>query len=827
MTWNWTWYLALDCDGNAVSSSAETGTQSSLDWSWEWTWEWLCGAPPRPPPLDQIGAATKEDATSESRAAEAAQAPTATGPEGVAAGEPWLWSWTFTFCGETVSAVLPISTQTELQWQWDWIWSWACEAQASEPPSTTPDTPTPSLPVQAQEQSGDNDDGGSGAEPGAAATMPLGADGTQFPAWLIPLMPFTNLVPVLPMELPSLAGMFGSASIAVLVEVETPGPPGLDLVPGHTDTEHETTIDPPLVVSPLYAPTSPSAATRTWRRRAETAERSQRLARHSSRRLTPTPSGNRHTRKAALGLGPEASRAAIAAEPASAASGRHLRTFWRLRAERLRRRDRRTRRLSLSHRPRFRAADTGCAGAETARHVWIIDRSPWLRELSPIEIASVPLRGTDKRQLEGRIDETSLPRAVRGRPPPARVGVGTAAADTPSQDSGQLAASDQDALGAAGTAQQEPSNSNEPVRVLSPGDGGPVSQSNEASSNASAGNVNGTEQSADQTQSGDGLQAIGQSATSAQDAVALAFTVQQGASNENAPVSDLSPGSSGPVTQSNDASSDAEAGNLNGTEQSADQSQAGADSCRCGRGGDQIIGQAADNKQDAGALAATVQEKPSNENICVRVLSPGNDGPVTQSNEASSDASAANLNGTEQTAEQDQAGSGGSQVIGQAAENEQKAGALAATIQEKPSNKNVNVRVLSPGNNGPVTQSNTASSDATAANLNATKQTADQTQSGDSCKCGSAGSQEIGQFADNDQEAKAGALTVQHGASNKNVDVRVLSPGDGGPVNQSNTASSNATAANLNGTHQSADQSQTGGSCKCEFGLSDHRTVRR
>jgi hypothetical protein len=399
------------------------------------------------------------------------------------------------------------------------------------------------------------------------------------------------------------------------------------------------------------------------------------------------------------------------------------------------------------------------------------------------------------------------------------VGVGTAAADPPSQDSGQLAASDQDALGAAGTAQQEPSNSNQPVRVLSPGDSGPVSQSNVASSNATAGNVNGTEQSADQTQSGNGgLQAIGQSETSAQDAVALAFTVQQGASNENAPVRDLSPGSGGPVSQTNDASSDAEAGNLNGTEQSADQSPAGADSCKCGSSGDQIVGQAADNKQEAGALAATVQEKPSNENISVRVLSPGNDGPVTQSNEASSNATAANLNGTKQTAEQDQAGSGGSQVIGQAAENEQKAGALAATIQEKPSNSNVNVRVLSPGSNGPVTQSNEASSNATAANLNGTKQTADQTQSGNSCKCGSAGSQEIGQFADNDQEANAGALTVQHGASNKNVDVRILSPGDGGPVNQSNTASSNATAANLNGTHQSAEQTQTGEACKCKSG---------
>jgi hypothetical protein len=399
------------------------------------------------------------------------------------------------------------------------------------------------------------------------------------------------------------------------------------------------------------------------------------------------------------------------------------------------------------------------------------------------------------------------------------VGVGTAAAQAPSQDTGQLVASGQDALGAAGTAQQEPTNSNEPVRVLSPGDSGPVSQSNEASSDASAGNVNATGQSAGQTQSAGGLQAVGQSAQNAQDAAALAFTIQQGATNANAPVGDLSPGGSGPVTQTNDASSDAQAGNLNGTEQTADQTQLGADSCKCGGGGDQVVGQAADSSQEAGALAATVQENPSNENISVRVLSPGNDGPVTQSNTASADAAAGNLNGTEQTAEQTQAGGAGSQAIGQAADNEQKAGALAATVQEKPSNTNVNVRVLSPGSNGPVMQSNDASSTATAANLNGTKQTATQMQSGDpSCKCDGEGSQQIGQLAKNDQEAKAAAVTAQHGASNKNVDVRVLSPGDGGPVNQSNTASSNAEAGNKNGTHQSAAQTQTGGSCRCDGG---------
>ena len=95
----------------------------------------------------------------------------------------------------------------------------------------------------------------------------------------------------------------------------------------------------------------------------------------------------------------------------------------------------------------------------------------------------------------------------------------------------------------------------------------------------------------------------------------------------------LSPGNDGAVTQSNDASSDAAAGNLNATQQTADQDQSGGGAC-CKSDGTQVIGQSADSDQTAGALAATVQEKPSNTNVGIRVLSPGNDGPVSQSNDA-------------------------------------------------------------------------------------------------------------------------------------------------------------------------------------------------
>ncbi|MGH3132308.1 MAG: hypothetical protein ACRDNY_00945 [Gaiellaceae bacterium] len=397
-------------------------------------------------------------------------------------------------------------------------------------------------------------------------------------------------------------------------------------------------------------------------------------------------------------------------------------------------------------------------------------------------------------------------------------GVGTAAANPPaSQDAGQLAGSEQDAGAAAGSAQQGATNENGPVRVGSPGDDGSVSQSNEASSNATAGNLNATGQTADQTQAGgSGLQVVGQSAMNDQDAFGLAFTLQQGASNENEPVRVLSPGDSGSVVQSNDASSDASAGNVNVAKQTADQEQAGSHCC--GGGGEQVIGQSADSDQDAAAFAATKQEEPSNSSISVRVLSPGDDGDVSQSNEASSNAEAGNLNVTKQDADQTQAGDSckcggaGEQVIGQSADSDQDAAAFAATKQEEPSNSSISVRVLSPGDGGSVEQSNVASSDATAGNINLTGQDADQTQTGGSCKCGSDGEQLIGQKADSEQDAKALSATIQEKPSNSSISVRVLSPGDDGDVTQTNEASSNATAGNLSLTHQDADQTQAGGS---------------
>ena len=112
--------------------------------------------------------------------------------------------------------------------------------------------------------------------------------------------------------------------------------------------------------------------------------------------------------------------------------------------------------------------------------------------------------------------------------------------------------------------------------------------------------------------------------------------------------------------------------------------------------------------------------------------------------------------------------------------------------------------MLSPGDDGDVSQSNDASAKAGAVNLNGTGHSIDQSQSGSD-----GGTQVAGQKNSSDQSADAGALAVQEKPSNTAVGIRVLSPGDAGDVEQSNSADADATAANGNLTGQDIDQ--TGG----------------
>ena len=305
------------------------------------------------------------------------------------------------------------------------------------------------------------------------------------------------------------------------------------------------------------------------------------------------------------------------------------------------------------------------------------------------------------------------------------------------------------------------------------------------------------------------MQTAGQSATSNQSATAAAGSTQIAPQNTNVNVRVLSPGTNGPVSQSNTSTAAALAANANLTGQGI--TQAG--------GGQQDAGQIATSGQDAAAAAESVQVKPENTNVDVRVLSPGADGPVSQANTSTAAAIAANLNATGQQIDQDPAGPAG-QTAGQAAGNEQAAVAEAASKQIAPKNTNVGVRVLSPGDDGAVTQRNDSTAAAVALNANATKQAIGQTAGGGSPN------QTAGQIAGNKQSAGALAVSEQIHPKNTNADVRVLSPGHNGDVTQANTSKAIGVAINANKTTQSIEQSSAAPHPCCGRGHDDGVAVQ-
>ena len=429
------------------------------------------------------------------------------------------------------------------------------------------------------------------------------------------------------------------------------------------------------------------------------------------------------------------------------------------------------------------------------------------------------------------------------------------------QIAGQDASNKQSADADAKAVQVKPTNSATSIRVLSPGDDGDVTQSNNTTALAAALNGNKTDQSIDQSQGtapmeaakaedaksvypsgSDYTQIAGQSADNHQSADADAKAVQIKPSNTATSIRVLSPGDAGDVTQSNNAVGLAAALNGNKTDQSIDQSQGGApyEAAKAedaksvypsGSSYTQIAGQSADNKQSADADATAVQIKPTNTATSIRVLSPGDDGDVTQSNNAIALGIAANGNETSQSTTQSQSGSGyGSdytQIAGQEAGNYQKADADATAVQVKPTNTVTSIRVLSPGDDGDVTQSNNAVALGAALNLNDTEQTIDQQQTGSGH--GSDYLQVAGQGAWSGQHADVDATAIQLGAKNEYTPIRVGSPNGkdkkkhgkdehgkdaktshGGSVEQSNSVGAFGLALNLNKTHQPLKQTQTG-----------------
>jgi hypothetical protein len=341
-------------------------------------------------------------------------------------------------------------------------------------------------------------------------------------------------------------------------------------------------------------------------------------------------------------------------------------------------------------------------------------------------------------------------------------------------------------------------------------------------------------------------QIAGQSADNKQSADSDATAVQYKPSNTASSIRVLSPGDDGDVTQSNSTTALSAALNGNETDQSVDQSQGGASAPMDAKAEDaksahpsgssytQIAGQSADNKQWADSDATAVQVKPSNTASSIRVLSPGDDGDVTQSNDATAVGIAANLNKTDQSTDQSQSGGGpGSyytQIAGQEAGNYQSADADATAVQVKPTNTASSIRVLSPGDDGDVTQSNSTTALAAALNGNKTDQSIDQSQTGKGY--GSDFLQIAGQGAWSGQHADADATAFQLGAKNEYTPVRVGSPNgkergkdehgkkdgkdnyntksNGGSVEQTNSVGALAVALNLNETCQTLLQSQMG-----------------
>jgi hypothetical protein len=407
----------------------------------------------------------------------------------------------------------------------------------------------------------------------------------------------------------------------------------------------------------------------------------------------------------------------------------------------------------------------------------------------------------------------------------------------------QTALTGQSASSNATSTQTNPSNSNISVRIFSPGDGGSVSQSNTSAAASAALNKASTAQAVGQSQAGSGEQAVGQTAGTGQKAESNATSTQDHPSNSNIDVRIYSPGNNGDVKQSNTSLAGSIAGNAAKTEQGVEQEQGGG-GCGCHGSGNgvQAVGQQAFTGQKAESDATSEQKHPSNDNIPVRIGSPGDNGSVTQSNKSVALSAAGNLASTSQMVGQAQGGGCGCggdavQAVGQKAITGQKADSDATSTQKGASNTNVPVRIDSPngmakgyghgkkdaapvmGGDGDVSQSNNSIALSAAVNAAKTEQGVEQTQGGDECGCrapkdhghgdGGARVQAVGQWAETWQHADSDATSTQLWPSNTNAPVSdSKSAGGAGSVNQSNTSLAGSFALNLARTMQFVRQQQ-------------------
>ena len=218
------------------------------------------------------------------------------------------------------------------------------------------------------------------------------------------------------------------------------------------------------------------------------------------------------------------------------------------------------------------------------------------------------------------------------------------------------------AVAPAVSAQVAPVNVNLPVRVASPGDEGQVSQSNDSAARAQADNAAVVEQDAAAqggSKKGSGGGSVAQSGSATQVApvaVAPAVSAQVAPVNVNAPVRVLSEGDSGEVDQQNSSSARAGVSNEAVVAQRASAGHGGAVS---------QSGSATQVLPVAIAPAISAQVAPVNLNAPVRVLSPGDAGSVSQSNDSAARARAGNGALVLQSAGERKKGAGSSGAVSQ------------------------------------------------------------------------------------------------------------------------------------------------------------------
>jgi len=128
-------------------------------------------------------------------------------------------------------------------------------------------------------------------------------------------------------------------------------------------------------------------------------------------------------------------------------------------------------------------------------------------------------------------------------------------------------------------------------------------------------------------------------------------------------------------------------------------------------------GQAAATGQQAVANGVAAQTAPANMVVTVRINSPGANGSISQSNVTVVTVGAANGSATSQ------AGASGPDGAQQAATG-QDAAATGEGTQSQPSNIVISIRINSPGNDGPISQTNLVAVGVSAANASSTDQTA-------------------------------------------------------------------------------------------------------